>query len=721
MRMRPSIALGVLSLWAFLSTSAQAEPPQVPPTFPSEVEMITIDAVVVDGDGRPVPGLTREDFVIEEDGKVQEIATFEASVADVQPVPAAPAAPGAPAAVPSAPRPQSTGRLFALVVDDVSMTPGDVKVVAQTLSKLVENELRDGDEATLWTTSGQAWWSARIPDGHADLVVLLGRLKGRGILPAVMPDYMSDYEAFWIANHEHDRNGSTIQRVAQRWLRTNVCASGGGGPLAASCESMVQARAVAANADRERRTRLTFDTLRRAILAFAPIRGRKSLLLFSPGFVGDPQLGSRDVALVAREANTAVYFLDARGLVVQPGLPSAADAGPAPDPNTVGAMSFETSTLESTGAQDLAQDTGGFSIRNTNDLTAAASRVAAEARAFYLLGFYAPEGKKAGVWRKLQVSVKRKGLEVRARRGYALRDATTAAKSAEKVTAPAVARALDGVWNIGQIPVRAIVYVLEPKSKDKTRVLVAAELDAARVTFEPSGQQRVARLELKVLATHRDSGRAIGADERFEVRLGEGEAPGWRSVVHELELPEGVSQVRVVVHDPQSDRLGAVSQRVEVPPANALRLSTPVLTNVIGPSADGKPPEPALSAHRVFPPQGLLYCRFEVFGAARESDTSGPRVATGLELRAADGRVVRQAAPTRVATGADGRVVRLLGIAVEELGEGVYDLVLQVHDEVSGARVERHEAFTLAREAAGGQTHHSQARRHDERMTNVLG
>ena len=58
---------------------AQAPPAApAPPTFPSGVELITVDAVVLDRDGRPVPGLTREDFVVKEDGRPREIASFEA-------------------------------------------------------------------------------------------------------------------------------------------------------------------------------------------------------------------------------------------------------------------------------------------------------------------------------------------------------------------------------------------------------------------------------------------------------------------------------------------------------------------------------------------------------------------------------------------------------------------------------------------------------------------
>ena len=75
-------------------------------------------------------------------------------------------------------------------------------------------------------------------------------------------------------------------------------------------------------------------------------------------------------------------------------------------------------------------------------------------------------------------------------------------------------------------------------------------------------------------------------------------------------------------------------------------------------------------------------------------------MSAGLELRASDGRLVRRAASTPIAPDADGRVVRLVGMGLEGLEEGSYDLVLEVEDEVSGAGLKQREAFTLAREAA---------------------
>jgi hypothetical protein len=73
-------------------------------------------------------------------------------------------------------------------------------------------------------------------------------------------------------------------------------------------------------------------------------------------------------------------------------------------------------------------------------------------------------------------------------------------------------------------------------------------------------------------------------------------------------------------------------------------------------------------------------------------------VSAGLTIATHDGRLVRQAPPTPIAVNPDGRLVRLLGLGLDGLEEGPYDLVLEVRDEVSGAHVARREPFRLARE-----------------------
>lgn len=666
---------------------------QSPPTFSSGVELITVDAVVVDSHGQPVAGLTRDDFVLKEDGEPQQIASFEAFEAQ-----AAPAEPTLPTVVASNEGGvRRAGRSFALIVDDTRMSQADAVDARRAVATFLERSLRDGDEVSLGTSSAEARWSARLPEGREDLAAVASRIQGLDNEPPTL-GAMSDYEAFWIDGYESS-GGRITERVVARWTRTLVCFERDPG-----CPGMVRGRARSIEANRAARTRVTLQALRRGLEALAPTRGRKSMILFSRGFLEDSGTDVRDVVAAAREVNAAVYFVDVRGLVAQPGLPSAADSGGAAAPGEVGAQALEAGVLESGGAQNLADETGGFTVRNTNDLAAGAERVAAESRVFYLLGFHPTPGKSVANWRKLRVEVKRPGLTVRARRGYTLRASPGAqptkpnamGKDAAKASVnPAVSRALGSAHDEADIPLRVQAYVFGPRPNDTAHVLVAVELDVARIALTPKGK---ARLDVSVVASHRDSGRGFRHDDALEVAAGGPEPAGWRGFTREFELPPGVSQVRVVVRDPTNGALGSVSQRLEVPLAREFRITTPIVSDRLAPKQEGQArPQPALAVHRVFRPEGQLYCQYEVLGAARASGQGLPRVVAGLELRAADGAVVRKAEPTPVAPDPDGRLVRLIGLGLDGLAEGSYELVLQVRDELSALRVERREPFTLTR------------------------
>ena len=300
-----------------------------------------------------------------------------------------------------------------------------------------------------------------------------------------------------------------------------------------------------------------------------------------------------------------------------------------------------------------------------------------------MLGFEAPGDKRPREWRKLRVEVKREGLKVRARRGYTLRAERppakpVAAKEGTRSLPAAVETALDTAREVIGIPLRATTYVLEPRGKDTTHL-----------TLQGEGKSHAARVEVTAAATLRDTGKTFYSDERVEVRVPEGETPGWRSVAREFDLPAGVAQARLVVRDPATGAMGAVAQRFQVPAPGTLRLSTPILSDqVIRPTTRDDKPRAAVAAHRTFAPGGGLYCEFEVFGAPRDPADGAPRVSSGLEVRAADGTAVRQAPPTRIASDREGRVARLVGL---DLGG------LAVRDEVGGGRIERREPFTIGR------------------------
>ena len=684
---------------------------QTLPSFPSSVELITVDVVVVDKQGHTVPGLSRDDFVLEEDGKPQEIVGFEAFALGSEEA-AAPAALGATAAAAVT----TTGSAsFAIVIDDLRIPTVRAGEARRAAERFVDRSLRPGDEVSVGTTSGDIWWSARLPQGREDIAAVLSRVKGRYV-EAMGLDRMTEYEAYWITAHEDEPSQARLlpdvpagvpgavatpdpnparssikERVKARWKDMNLCTG-------TSCDGMVRGRAADIDMARRNRSRLTLAAMRRAVDALSAGRGRKSLLFLSEGLIDDGLPEFRKVVADAREANAAVYFFDIRGLVAMAAGGDASDPEQYVDPNERVQSGFEVMNEEITGAVSLADQTGGFVVRNTNDFTAGADRIADESRVFYLLGFYPPEGKAVAKWRNIKVKAKKAGLTVRARRGYTLRSPVLAEEKADKkkgkgpIIAPAVAKALDSAHEASAIPLRMQTWVLEPRPNDAIHVVALVELDAGAL---PASKGR-SRLDLSIVATHRDTGLERRADELIGVSNPEGEKPAWRGYVRDFELPAGIAQLRAVVLDPATGHVGSITERLEVPAPGRLRLSTPILTDRLEPGSEKEAhPRPALTAERWFKPAGRLYCQYEVFGAARPNGAA-PRVLASLAIRGGDGTVVRQAPPSAIAADADGRIVRFLGIPLDGLGEGVYELVIDVQDQASGSWITRRVSFVLS-------------------------
>jgi VWFA-related protein len=725
------------------------------PTFPARTELVTVDAVVLDSAGRPVRGLTAQDFTLSEDGRPQAIVSFEAFDLGTGPEPAAPNAPPGPVATNLRPA-RATASTFVLLVDDMSLAPSRQETVRMALTRFLTDGVRDGDELIYATTSGDAWWTARMPEGREDVLALAARVRGRS-LADTGKDAVSEWEAFRISHWEGRGEGgdagsgaaatgppsgslapqpgrptatvagsSTTQRVVDRYYQNRVCIPElpAATPLAV-CRGMVFARAQQVDARRRNRTRDTLAAIDRAVFTLTGLRGRKALLLLTEGFLNDPDLDlAHEVAGRCREANIAVYSLDVRGLMT--GL-AAADAVGAPNTAEMGAMQVEQIEAQAAGSVGLAEDTGGFAVRNTNDLGGGAARVAEESRVYYLLGYAPPEGKGPRDWRKVKVDVGRPGLKVRARKGYTLRTAAEIASAAEarlaslsrpggpktgagQGAAPApllpadVARALANVRETDAVPLRAMAYAFEGRPQGAVRTLIAVEADMRSLANLGGEDHPRTVLTLSIAAAHRDSGNTQRINQRIEVEAGPARAgasnpsaawdEGWLALTREMDLLPGVTQARIVMRDEFLGRLGALTLRFVVPPAAGLRLSTPVITNRVSPVREGLPSRPVLVAHREFPSGDRLYCQFEVFGAAPRSGT-GSRVEASYELRRRDGEVVGRGEPSLVSPSADGRLLRLLALPLDGIAQGDYELVLRVEDKATGQTRERIEPLRI--------------------------
>jgi VWFA-related protein len=711
----------VLALSALLATIllAQEQPPV--PAFPAAADAITADVVVLDKDGRPVRGLAKEDFTLLEDGRVQTLVGFEArelTAPNPEAIPRIAVAEGRVAT--NTGGSSRRGRTFAFLVDDLGTEVLPTEEAKKVIASWLNEKADPRDEVTLATTSSSIWWSDRIDRGRSDLLAVLGRIQGKKPKQP-RAEWMSDWEAYRITVYEDvtgasadaspsipNRLGSTLDRVANRWRENHVCTSG--------CPTTVRARAMELYGAMTRRVQATLHAVERLSQGLAGVRGRKSIVVLSEGFLNDSHQTGFDRAIESsRRGNTAVYFIDLKGLAGLFFYGADQPTEARPNPADVSLMSMEEGFLETAGTEMVAEATGGTSVRNTNDLLGGLERVANESSTYYLLG-YQPEKSPDGKWHKLEVKVSRRGLKVRARRGYQatpppwleprqLGSKTQTGDRKTKDSSKGPKRPLDpAVMTSGAdetIALRVAPYVLEADKAALARVLVALEVDTSTIALQGVGERRKAALDLTILGVSRDESRTFPIDERVQLDMEGNAVGGWLTLSREVHLPAGVAQVRVLVRDVATGRAGTVTQRLVVPPLDQPYLATPILSDRVATRPDGSLRVVPV-AHRRFRPQGRLFCVYEVFGMKDAEGKATTRVAGGYTLKTAGGRVVNAAPPTPIAMALGGRAVRMILLPVAGAEEGDYELTLDVVDHATGRALTAHEPFTLEKEPSAG-------------------
>jgi VWFA-related protein len=524
------------------------------PTFRVQTRIATIDAVVVDGDGRHVTDLTPADFEIVERRRHQTVRqAVYVQVVDpdgsVLPPPApapavAPAAPTAPspadaAHVAARARPLATrvvqeraGRVVAIVIDDLGLSFESTAYVRQMLSRYVETQVAPGDLVAIIRTAGGVGALQQFTTDRRLLHAAIDRVRwslqsrsGVAAFEAVTLDPSSIVAA--------KASSGAPSGVLPDELRTEVTAAGSMGAL----EYVVR--------------------------GMEPLPGRKSIVFVSEGFdLGIPdQKMSRAWAAFTRvmeranRAGVVVYTLDARGLQAIPHIARV--------------------KLALQRSQDsliyLAEQTGGFAILDTNDLTAGLGRALDDTRGYYLIGFdtaIAPNER----WDPddVRIKVKRPGLRVRARRGlFGPADKDTQRDAAPAPTDPLVAATLSP-FTTGDIDVRVTSLFAHDK-KQGSYVRTLFFIDPAGLTFVdgPDGRHG-ADLTVLMLAIG-DNGQPVG-EMRIEVPLRLDDAAyrqlRQRGLLYSARVwikEPGGYQVRAAVQDAYSKKIGTGSQFVDVP------------------------------------------------------------------------------------------------------------------------------------------------------------
>jgi hypothetical protein len=240
--------------------------------------------------------------------------------------------------------------------------------------------------------------------------------------------------------------------------------------------------------------------------------------------------------------------------------------------------------LSQDSLRTLAEETGGFAAVNRNSVTGAFDRIVTANSRYYVLGYYPPSHPRDGRFHKIELRVKRAGLKVSARRGYAsprgktpeekkrdedARLARDSKKGGTNNTSPPLRDAMNGPMQLSGLAFSVQAAPFKGAGKDAS-VALAIELDGSTLQFAPQSDGMAAdSIELSFFSLSDQGKPQPGMQTVLRLRLKpEGvqrvRTAGLRANPR-ISLAPGRYQIRIGAREAASDRLGTVFYDVTVP------------------------------------------------------------------------------------------------------------------------------------------------------------
>lgn len=567
----PAVAGAALAL-AASSLAAQ------PAAFVEEIDvsLVDVEVVVTDRQGKPVTGLMRDDFELRYDGKRVAITHF-AAIEGGRPLP--PAADGAGDAVPAPLASARAGRLnLVIYLDRTYLEPGEIEAVVAALRGFLRRGLRPGDRVMLVTANR----SLTIVQPLTSLPELA--LAQLDELPPSAPRSRAagDFFALLAAIERQVQGGPDVLARERNSAPQTL-------------KSQIDGFAVETHRELEQTT----HQLHRLIPALAGLPGRTAILYvggtlpadagqalykawrsaFGPGSryqisrgagrqddsqsafitlggpVNEIDAGALFEAVAARanDFGITLHAVDAGGLRGQGFLASRGHESTRQGGGDalIGAAFGASQRVGNPQILAMmAETTGGVAIKGSRDFHNALDSLAAQLRSYYTLGFPPPSEARAERHR-LEVRLKRrhKGLEVRHRRSFRLRDADH--QAADRAVTALVLGETDN-----PLSVELAAAAARPIAgrDDVVRLPLSILVPVASLTFVPDGESGY-RAQMSVYLT--SGGLAQGATQVQKavvpVAFAAGELEGalLRTIEYALELPvpAGSAAVAAAVRD----------------------------------------------------------------------------------------------------------------------------------------------------------------------------
>ena len=382
---------------------AQDAPQQ--PTFRAGVNFVRVDVMVHDGKGQPIGDLAQTDFEVLEDGKPQTIEQFRLIRIDGNPRPGDPP-----------PRElrnrideeieisRDDVRLFVFFMDDYHVRLGNSLAVKEPLTRFVQTQLRPNDVVGIMyplTPLDGITFTRNM----GSVVSAIERFEGRKFDYRPRNSFEEQYARAPSEAVEQIRN--QVVMTALRGLSTRL-----GGLREGRKAIIYVSEGLTVMLPPQMRTAdASLGPLAQNPGARNPMIGENSQREETMAWFAQSDLYSqlRDVFTAANRNNAAIYTLDPRGLApFEYGIDEA--VGPNQDRR---ALQMTQDTLRS-----IADETDGRAIVNRNDLAPGLAQIVRDSSYYYLLGYNSSQAPADGKFHQITVRVKRRGVEVRSRKGY---------------------------------------------------------------------------------------------------------------------------------------------------------------------------------------------------------------------------------------------------------------------------------------------------------------
>ena len=609
-------------------------------------QLVQVDVIVTDKNNKPVSGLTRDDFELYDNDKLQNISFFSYELSKSLFI----AEEAEPRTLPRVMTPKDLKRVVAFVVDTLHMSADSIYRTRNMLRDFIDTKMEPGDLILIYPTGGGSGLFQQFTADQRLLRRAVNRL----------------HQAYIFDSDSPARRSATNQAILEDLpalpeARAGVPQAPGQGGLGTGAN-------LGAGLE-ESDARAAIAALNGTIQAMAKFPGRKIGVFISEGLRTFKIRTTSDLAETAyraARANVVFYSIDPLGLSTQG---YSADGGQGfkerqPDPASATGFAPPAANLPGTelsqkrddfsesqeALNTLAVETGGKFYQNNNDIKRGLDNMLEENSAYYLLGFQPADAKWDGKFHKLKVIVKgRPELTVSTRKGYLAKTekpaprATTNSKMAEFQEAfysPLVRRDIDV----------QLTPFYRDDAKREPLLTMMLHIDAARLGFKQADGMYKNKLVMTGLLASADGKIADSFSNTIDLNYKPEDYASIRKdgilVTRAVGIKPGVYQVRILVREAESGNLGTANSFVEVPEIKGDRLALSSIFTDAQLMQQNKDVDAVTSAsslsQRRFPRNGQFAYVMMVYNAKAESGKTQLEISSRL-LR--NGEVVYKGLP----------------------------------------------------------------------------